>query len=184
MQEANSDSPYLPYLGYYRSKTPITALKIGETADYALLCYRENASSEYKTVLVAKACQTEIAAEYIVTYDKAKVGYLTNAANGYKYPCMYLTQVGEFTKNEQVTLLGEVNGTDCSYYAVAYGEKTVYIPKSHVNFFDGTPPTAETVIVGDTEDNVEDIWRLAYLVLGCAAICILVDVLILRKKGD
>ena len=185
MEAANrSNSIYLPYLGYYRSKTPITALKIGETTDYALLCYRENSSSEYKTVLVAKACQTEIESNYVVTYETPKVGYLTNATNGYKYPCMYLKEAGEFTKNEQVTLLGEINGADCEYYALLYGEKTVYMPKSHVNLFDGTPPTEQTVTVGDPEENKDDIWRLAYLVLGCAAICVLVDVLILRKKKD
>lgn len=179
-----SNSIYLPYLGYYRSKTPITALKIGETTDYALLCYRENSSSEYKTVLVAKACQTEMEETYAVAYETPKFGYLTNATNGYKYPCMCLKEAGEFAKNEKVTLLGEINGADCEYYALLYGEKTVYMPKSHVNLFNGTPPTEQTVTVGDPEDNTDDIWRLGYLVLGCAAICVLVDVLILRKKKD
>ena len=179
-----SSSPYLPYLGYYRSKTPITALKIGETTDYALLCYREDASSEYKTALVAKACQTEIEATYAITYETPQQGYLTNATNGYKYPCMDLTQAGTFTKNEKVTLLGEIDTADCEYFAVAHGEKRVYIPKSHINLFDGTPPTPETVTVGNPENTNDDIWRLGYLVLGCAAICILVDVLILRKKNE
>lgn len=180
----DTPSPYLPYLGYYRSKTPITALKIGETADYALLSYRENASSEYKTVLVAKACQTELETEYVLPYETPKSGYITNASNGYKYPCMHLTEAGEFTKNEKVTLLGEINGTDCEYFAVAYGEKTVYVPKSHVNLFDGATLIEETVTVGNAEKNNDGIWRLGYLVLGCAAICVLVDVLILRKKKD
>lgn len=179
-----SGAEYLPYLGYYRSKTPITALKIGETEDYALLSYRENASSEYKTVLVAKACQTELESDYAVTYDAPKTGYLTNAANGYKYPCMNLTQAGSFAKNEKVTLLGEINEADCEYFAVAYGEKTVYLPKSHVNLFDGTPPTEQTVTVGNPEKDNDAVWRLGYLALGCAAICVLVDVLILRKKDD
>ena len=179
-----SGAEYLPYLGYYRSKTPITALKIGETSDYALLSYRENASSAYKTVLVAKACQTELEDDYAISYETPKTGYLTNAANGYKYPCMDLTQVGSFAKNEKVVLLGEITKTDCEYFAVAYGEKTVYIPKSHVNLFDGTPPTELTVTVGNTEKDNDAVWRLGYLVLGCAAICVLVDVLILRKKDD
>lgn len=171
------------YLSSYRNEQPFTALKIGETTHYALLCYRENVASAYKTILVEKNRQTELDGEYIKTEGYPKTGYLTNLSNAYKFPCMALPTLGQMDKNTQVTLLREVNGLDCDYYAVAYGEQVAYIPKANVLFFDGTPPTVETVTAGDVKNEENSMWRLAYLVLGSAAICILIDTLVLRKKN-
>ena len=95
---------------------------------------------------------------------------------------MGLPALGEFEKGEKITLLGKINGLDCEYYAVAYGESTAYVPKSHVTLFNGAPPTTETVKIEDVNADKEAIWRLAYLLLGTGAICVLVDFLILRKK--
>jgi len=170
-----------PYLSYYRSETPITGLKIGETADYALLCFRENAESEYKTLLVAKNRQTELSDNFL-TYDEPKKGYLTNAAMAYKFPSMGLPTLGQFTKGAEAVLLGEVNGLDGGYYAVELDGKTVFAPKSHVTLFNGAPPASQTVTVGETGADKDSILRVAYLLLGAGAICILVDYLILRKK--
>ena len=168
-----------PYLSYRRSESPITALKIGETENYALLSYRENLSSEYKTVLVDIHRQTEIKAGYDAI---EATGYLTNRSKAYKFPSMGLPTLGEMEKNAEIAIVGELNGLDCDYYAVAYGEQTAYIPKSHVTLFNGAPPVTETITEGDPDVNKNAIWRLAYLMLGSAAICILIDVLILRKK--
>ncbi len=170
-----------PYLSYYRSETPITGLKIGETADYALLSYREDAASAYKTLLVAKDRQQELSDNF-VTYDEPQKGYLTNAAKAYKFPSMGLPALSEFTKGAEAVLLGEVNGLDGGYYAVELNGKTVFAPKSHVTLFNGAPPASQTVTVGETGADKDSILRVAYLLLGAGAICILVDYLILRKK--
>lgn len=181
--ESLQNAEMFPYLSYYRSEQPITALKIGETADYALLSYRENTSSAYKTLLVDVNRQTELEADYKIPYETQKTGYLTNRSKAYKFPSMGLPALGELEKSTKVALVGELNGMDCDYYAVVYGEQTAYIPKSHVNLFNGAPPASETVTVGESKVEKRAIWRLAYLVLGSAAICILVDALILRKKN-
>ena len=171
------------YLSSYRSTQAITALKIGETATYAVLCYRENKASAYKTVLIEKHRQAPLDG-CTTTEGYPKTGYLTNHSKAYKFPCMGLPALGEFEKNTQVTLVGELKGLDCEYYIVAYGEQTAYVPKSHVVFFDGTPPITESITVGNPEKNEDAMWRLAYLILGSAAICILVDTLVLRKKDN
>ena len=171
------------YLSSYRNEQPITALKIGETSLYALLCYRENTASAYKTILVEKSRQTELDGDYKITEGYPQTGYLTNLTKAYKFPCMGLLAFGQMEKNTQVTLLYEVQGLDCEYYAVAYGEQTVFVPKANLVFFDGTPPPTETIAVGSIENNKDLMWRFAYLALGSAAICILIDTLVLRKKN-
>ena len=172
------------YLTYYRSKQPITALKIGETNNYVLLSYRENSASPYQTLLVAKNRQTEINGNYALTYETQKTGYLTNNSKAYKFPSMDLPFLDDIEKNTSISIVGELNGLDCEYYAIAYGEQTAYIPKSHVVFFNGTPPTTQEVTIGDPQTNEDATLRLAYLLLGSVAICILVDTLILRKKNE
>jgi hypothetical protein len=177
------DAATFPYLSSYRSKQSITALKIGETTHYAVLVYRENKADDYKTVLIEKSRQAELDSDYKKTEGYPQTGYLTNLTKAYKFPCMGLPTLGQMDKNTQVTLLYEVNGLDCEYYAVAYGEQTAFVPKANVLFFDGTPPVTESVTIGDASKNESAMWRLAYLILGSAAICILIDTLILRKKN-
>ena len=169
-----------PYLCYYRSQAPVTGVKIGETADYAVISYRADKASEYKTLLIAKERQQTLADGITPCNEK---GYLTNGAKAYKFPSMGLPALGEFTKGEEVLLLGKVNGLDCEYYAVAFNGKKVFVPQSHITLFNGAPPASQTVTVGETGADTDSILRVAYLLLGAGAICILVDFLILRKKN-
>ena len=86
-------------------------------------------------------------------------------------------------------LLGEINHLDHDYYRVAYqtesGEtKTGFIPKTYANRFDGSIKPSETIYYGPQYDNRDSLWRLAYLTLGFAAICILTDYLLLKKRDD
>ena len=178
------DRATFAYLSSYRSTQPITALKVAETGNYALLLYREGSSIRYKTLLVDLRLQAELSDEYRILYETPQTGYLTNLSKAYKFPSMGLPSLGEIAKNTQVTILGEVNGLDCEYYAIAYNEQTAYIPKSHFVFFDGTPPTEEEITLGDAQGKTGEMWRLTYLLLGSVAICILVDTLILRKKDS
>ena len=172
------------YLSSHRNEQSFTALKIGETSHYALLCYREGLTSAYKTILVEKSRQTEIDDDYKITEGYPQTGYLTNLSKAYKFPCMGLLAFGQMEKNTQVTLLYKVTGLDCDYYAIAYGEQTVFVPTTNLVFFDGTPPPTETIAVGSIEKDEDLIWRLAYFALGSMAICILIDTLVLRKKDD
>ena len=169
-----------PYLRYYRNDQPITGVKIGETDAYALVCYRENAASPYKAFLVAKARQTAI--EATTPNFEPKLGYLTNQTQAYKFPSMGLPSFGSFAKNQEVTLLDEVNGLDGGYYIVELEGKRVFLPKACVTLFDGAPPISEEIILGEPKADTDAMLRLAYILLGAGAICILVDYLILRKK--
>ncbi len=182
--EKTKDDSAFPYLRSQRVDEPITALQIAETTDYAVLAYRESTSTAYKTLLVAKNQVTPTAENAYLRYPQEKIGYLSSAAHLYKYPGMGLPALAEIARGERITLLGEVSGLDSAYYEVRVGEQIGYLPKSHVNLFNGTPPAEQTVIIGDMQDHKDSVWRFAYLVLGTGAICILVDFLILKKRRD
>lgn len=182
------DAEYFPYQGLTRSVLPKKALKIGETAEYAVLAEYNAERLNYDTYLVKKKyCVSLDESEYLTRYDEPKYGYLTNGVYAYKFP--YLTELltlDRFEKNAKIELLGEVKELDYDYYHVSYetenGVKTGYIPKPYVTDFDGSIPSTEEHVLGNTPSNVDSIWRLAYLICGLGAICILTDYLILRKK--
>lgn len=180
-----------PYLSYGRETTELTALKIGEAGDYSVLALLTE-THEYDTLLVkTDFCEELPSDDYRTAYAEAdrKTGYLSNAVTLYKFP--YLTDLLSVTRLEKggtVTLLGEIGELDYEYYHVSVestdGEtQTGYIPKSYVNLFDGTPEQSEVSVVGDEADG-DELWRLAYLVLGFGVVCILADYLLLRKKKD
>ena len=184
---------HFPYLGLTRQTAALTALKIGECDEYNLLAVFDKEKKNYQTFLVLKEfCMEMSADEYKTEYseDEQKTGYLTNAIALYKFP--YLTELltaGELPRDCKVTLLGEIDKLDFAYFHVAFetenGErKEGYVPQSYVNLFDGSPKESELYVVGETESNLDSVWRMAYLLLGFAAICILVDYLILRREKD
>lgn len=180
-----------PYLAYERSQDKKTALKIGEAGEYYLLAVFDQ--TRYRTYLSrSEFCSPLAVDDYRTEYAESKVGYLTNEVTLYKFPYLtHLLTVQKLQRGEQVRVLGEITRLDHDYYQVEVvdGEGnatgvTGYVPKAYVSETDGLPPTSENVIFGATDDNGDAIWRLAYLLLGFAAICILVDFLILRKKKD
>lgn len=191
--ESLNGATHFPYLAVRRHGEPLTALKIGEAGEYALLAVFDKESNEYSTYLTqSRFCSALPAEEYRTQYaaGERKTGYLTNAIALYKFP--YLTELltaGALPKDGQVMLLGEITELDYNYYHVSFTgedgiEKTGYIPQSYVAAFDGLPPESESVFVGATESNQNSEWRFAYLVLGFAAVCILTDYLLVRKKND
>jgi hypothetical protein len=129
--------------------------------------------------------------EYLKEYtsEEEKTAYLTNAVTLYKYP--YLTkllQVTGLTKNQKVTLIGEINDLDYSYYRIRFEsadgtQQTGFIPNTYVTLFNGEPLTSEHTTYAEQSPSEDELWRLTFLLLGSAAICILIDVLILRKKN-
>lgn len=179
---------YFPYLSYMRSETPTRALKIGETATYALIAIFDHTDKSYDSYIVLKEhCTFLNDAEFSETYDptQQKTAYVTNDVALYKFP--YLTElltVRELPRNGQVTLLGEITELDHEYYRVSYGEYTGYIPKSYVSDISASPAQPEEVVVGNLEDNSDAIFRVIYIILGFGIVCILVDFLLLRKKED
>lgn len=185
---------HFPYLTYKRERAQKTALKLGETADYAILAVFDERKNDYDVCLTPSALCTPLPQlEYQTEYAEKKTGYLTNAVYLYKFP--YLTDLltahaQPLPRGGQVELLGEVTKLDHDYYHVAYladGQSetiTGYIPKTYVTPFSGMPPTSETVSYGKTESDRDSVWRLVYIALGFAAVCILTDYLLLRKKKD
>lgn len=177
---------YFPYLSYER-RASFTALRIGEAAPYSVLVVYDEVSNSYSTCLVLTSACKEV--DFRDSEETLKTGYLTSDVTLYKFP--YLTElltVARLQQGHTVKVLGKVENLDYPYYYVEYtdGETTLrgYVPQSFVCAFDGAPPQTETVIYGGTANNNDSVWRLAYLVLGSAAICILVDILLLKKKKE
>ncbi|MBQ8322545.1 MAG: hypothetical protein IJX91_01115 [Clostridia bacterium] len=180
-----------PYLSYNRSETEKTALKLDETEKYNLIAVFDEAENKYFTYLVLKsACEDLDPSVYRTTYETGKTAYLTNEVSLYKFPylCELLT-AARLPRGAEVKLLGEIGELDHEYYLISYtdenGEtKTGYIPQSYGVPFDASPAQTEESTYGAAESDKDSVWRMAYLLLGFAAIGILVDYLILRKKKD
>lgn len=184
---------YFPYLSYERSEEETTALKIGETETYDVIAVFDKAVNGYSTYLVRKEFVTALLPEeYQTEYEEEKTGYLTNNITLYKFPylCALLTAKEEkLPRTATVQILGEINELDHAYYHVSYtnedGEThTGYIPKAYVSFFDGAPPESDSYLAGATSSDQDAVGRLVYILLGLAAICLLTDFLLLRKKKD
>ncbi len=181
-----------PYLSHKRETQPRTALMLGHAGEYSVLAIFDKETHTYGNYLTKTRYFVSEKAEsdYLVNYppEEEKTAYLTNALTLYKYP--YLTEllkVSSLTKNQQVTLVGEINELDYSYYKIEVtGEdgvkQTGFIPKSYATLFDGSPKPSETQTYGKQSASEDSIWRLTYLLLGAAAICVLVDLLILHHR--
>ncbi len=187
------DSEYFSYRFYKRSEEPLTALKIGETSTYGVLAVFDKTTQEYTNYVVLKRYLTELdPSVYRKEYptDAQTDGWLTNAVRLYKFP--YLTPLltsGNAVKNQKVTLLGEVTELDYDYYLISFtdGEgntQTGFVPMSYVTDFNGAPPQSETTTYGEGTPDTDSLYRMTYLLLGTAAIALLVDFLILRKKEE
>ncbi len=176
-------APAFTWLSSKRTES-VTAIQISQTGDYALLAYRKDAASQPQTYLVDKTQVSENAEVQTQAYAEKKSGYLTGNTGLYKYPSMGLERLTEIPREAPILLVGEVNGLDCDYYIVEWENARGYIPKSHVSLFSGAPETEQTTQIGDATEDKDGIWRLAYILLGGVAICILVDYLILRKKSN
>ena len=191
--QAQSTSSSFPYLSHGREKAPRTALLLGEVGEYSVLAIFDKTTHKYSNYLTkTRYYATEKpTGEYLEEYRKEqeKTGYLTNAVTLYKYP--YLTKllrVDSLTKNQAVTLIGEVNDLDYNYYKVRVvsedgTEKIGFVPQKYVTLFDGEPKPSETTTYGERQNpSEESLWRLTFLLLGTAAICILTDLLILHNR--
>ena len=179
-----------PYIAFKRCLENTTALKIGEESGYSILAIA-NETSDYKTYLALNsACTPLDKNDYQTTYTERKTGYLTNEIPLYKFP--YLTNlltVATLPRGAEVKLLGEINKLDHAYYEIEYtaenGETvTGFIPQSYVMPFNGISPETSTVTYGETEDDNDAVWRFTYIILGLAAIGILVDFLLLYKPKN
>lgn len=178
---------HFPYLYYERSAEAKTALRLGTAGAYSILAYYDRDSSAYRTYLTLTSFVGE-AEDGSASFETPKTGYITSAVTLYKFP--YLTKLlvaGELPRGCEVQVLGELS-IDHDYYQVSYVEngktKTGYIPRSYVSETDGLIPEAQTVVYGAEESNRDALWRLAYILLGLAAIAILTDYLLLRKKKE
>ncbi len=189
--ETLNGAEFFPYLGYSRESQTHTALKLGETELYNVLAVFDENSRTYSTALVLKtSCEELPEEEYLkepVGFTDGK-GYLTNGLSLYKYP--YLTDlltVCSLPKNAEVTVLGEIDTADYRYYYISYtdGDGTVrtgYVPKPYVTPFDGSPAQSQPANFGGKGVDWDSIWRMVFLLLGTASICVLTDYMILRRR--
>jgi hypothetical protein len=96
--------------------------------------------------------------------------------------------VQELAKNQKIKLLGEITQLDNDYYLVECetenGKLIGYLPQAFVTEFDGSTPETEKHALDSAPADTDMIWRLAYLICGFLAICILSDYLILRKDSN
>ncbi|MBQ9117918.1 MAG: hypothetical protein IJY11_01805 [Clostridia bacterium] len=191
-------SVVFPYTGYLQAKEVLpvtessqamTSLKIGEAGEYTVIAYFQKSSQEYHTYLVETASLSSQTTypDYPST-DDYKTGWLSSAVNLYKFP--YLTElltVGPVAlpKNQKLTIIGEIT-VDYDYYHVQYVDggviKTGYVPQAFINDFDSTPPETTETLLGNGKADTEAGWRFVFILLGCAAVIILVDFLILRPR--
>ena len=179
-----------PYLAHKRNATETTALKLAETDKYNAVAVFDETQNQYHTYLVLKTACTQLSAqEYSVVYETGKTAYLTNSVNLYKFPylCELLT-AARLERGAEIVLLGEIGELDHEYYFIAYktanGEtKTGYIPQSYATDFNASPSQMQENGYGNAENNDDAVWRMTYLLLGLAAIAILVDFLILHKRN-
>ena len=178
-----------PYVAFERCEGAKTALKIGAVDEYNLLIVAE--ANGYAAYLGRISdCEAIAETEYRKTYtSEAFTGYLTNDVAVYKYP--YLTNLltlAQAKRDETVRVVGEIGLLNYTYYEIVYttatGEVRGYIPKNYVTKFDGTPPKVQSMTLGETLPNDDSVWRLAYILLGSGAICILVDFLLLKHKKN
>lgn len=177
-----------PYLAYRRERAQKTAIKLGDAGKYSVLAIFNSESKRYVTSLVlSEDCEeTDDVLLPAEGFDGDK-GYISNPVTLYKYP--YLTDlltVTRLEKNAEVKVLGMINDLDYRYYYVEIagenGTQKGYVPQGYVTPFDGTPKTAEESGYGAESANRDSVWRLTFILLGGAIVCILTDWLILRKK--
>lgn len=187
--ERLNGAEHFPYLDHHRNETARTALKIGETDALYILAAFDKTKNDYDVYLTRKGYCTPLETEYREEYQTPITGYITSDVSLYKFP--YLTgllTVADLPRGTQISLIGEVTQLDYDYYQISYtvdgATKTGYIPQAYVNLFNGEPPASETVVVGKTESDNDSVWRLVYILLGFAVVCILTDYLILRKKRE
>lgn len=182
---ALSGAEYFPYLYYDRQSLPLTALKIGETDKHNLLVAWDKEQKKYVACLALKSdCIPQ--ENFSFSYETPTTLYLTNDVSLYKYPHLNdLPAFTRLTRGAQITVIGELNGLDYDYYTVSYQDEqgktqTGYIPKPFAINFDSSPATQEKVFYGNKQGNTDSMYRLAYLILGAGAVCILSDVLLFR----
>ena len=192
-QQYTTQSGYnFPYLSHGRDTESHVALMLGQAGEYSVLAIFDKETHAYSNYLTKSRyfVQEKSESDYLVEYEESqtKTGYLTNALTLYKYP--YLTdllRVSSMEKNQTVRLIGEINQLDYDYYKIEIEDatgnvQTGFIPKSYITFFDGSPKPSEPHTYGESEPSEDSIWRLTYLLLGAAAICVLLDLLILQRK--
>ena len=193
---ATQGADVFPYQSHGRHTQAKTALKIGATKEYAILAYFNATTHQYENYLVLQRYLTQKPTdEYLDDYSSEEqfTGYLTNEVTLYKFP--YLTamlSVDRMAKNQAVTVLGAINNLDYNYYEVCYvdgdgTEKIGFVPQSYVTPFDASPKPTTSTTLGNPTPSEDSIWRMTFLLLGTAAIGMLLDLLIFRglnKKDD
>ena len=179
---------YFPYVAFERCNEEVIAVRMGTENGYAILAVQGKNTNKHKTYLALESDCSDLALdEYKTVHEQALAGHLINDVSLFKFPC--LTQqliITDLPRGKRVTIIGEINNLGHGYYEIRYttetGEQIGYIPKVFITLFDGSSPTPETTVIGNTDADKDSVWRMVYLILGLGAIGILIDVLLLRKE--
>ncbi len=161
----------------------LTALKLAENENFALLSYQKAGENGYTTYLVNKNNVT-VKPDYKIDYAEAKTAYAVSGVTLSKYPRLNAPALTPLTRGEEVLVLGEIQGLERTYFIVQRGAELGYLPTSFLSDFEGKPTDSETVLIGEDGKAEDSVWRLVYILLGGVIVCILVDFLILRKKRE
>lgn len=183
---------YFSYETHQRKQTAQTALLLGKVGDYSVISLYDYTTHKYGNYLVKTrySVQGKAEGDYLVNYPSGseKTGYTTNEIPLYKYPYLNdLLQVTWIAKGTKVRFIGEVNDLDYSYYKVIIldengNQQIGFIPKPYTTLFDSTPKETTTTTYGEATPDTDSISRLIFLLLGTAAIGVLIDLLLLRKR--
>ena len=191
--ETLNGAEFFPYLGYSPgiadSYRPQTGAKRSFTTSWRSLT--KTAALIRRRSCSKSSCEELPEEEYLkepVGFTDGK-GYLTNGLSLYKYP--YLTDlltVCSLPKNAEVTVLGEIDTADYRYYYISYTDggrnrKDGLCPETlrhAVRRFPGAVP--QPANFGGKGVDWDSIWRMVFLLLGTASICVLTDYMILRRR--
>lgn len=186
--ELKADTACFPYLGFTRLTEETRAIQLGETGKYQLITLVGDEKDRTYLALTADCTELE-KSSYEQTYTQVKTGYVSNDVPLFKFPCVNFslpTVVTTLDKDKEISLHGELH-LEQTYYLVSFEDggvkQTGYLPSVYVSLFNGEPPKSENRVYGDTASDGDSVWRLWYILLGTAAVCILIDFLLLRKSA-
>lgn len=188
--DLTSESEVFPYVAFNRFTQEQRAVKIGSAGKYDILTLVNKGESKCYLALSTDVSESETS-EYYAPYEQTKTGYIVSDVPLFKYPVLHVSLPclsENLQRDDKVEIKGEYI-LDRKYYEIAYTDQdgkevTGYLPAAFVSLFDGAPQQPQEKIYGADESNTDSVWRLWYILLGVAAIGILIDYLLLRSRKE
>ena len=188
--DLTSESEVFPYVAFTRFPQEQRAIKMGSAGKYDILTLVNKGESKCYLALSTDVSEGETS-EYYLPYEQTKTGYVVSEAPLLKYPVPDVSLPclsDNLPRDGKVEIKGEYI-LDRTYYQIIYTDRdgkevTGYLPAAFVSLFDGSPQETQEKIYGADESKTDWVWRLWYILLGMAAIGILIDYLLLRSRKE